>query len=518
MLWGATKDTAAAEPASPRARGESHTHSMSQQWITNLQKKMRIFASITQHIWGLFVSERKPGWKNLLQLFAVCCTVSFIISSLLFLGLHSFLAHYPLVSLAISGSTWIGLSIGLCSSKHMRCFGTLFVLSCSLREGRNALIAAGTGVVVAGTIQNIFHNLKILADSIACNLEIEQFAFIKLYIKIIQWIYNEAKRLSNPVEEVVSLSDKFSVSYLISDEDLKMKLNATKQQIQSVTNHISSILAIQPYISQRLLPIIGILLVPLGTYLFFRKFLGTHSVKFKNIYITKQFIEFDEHQRQQRKPCVLPLSKKERKEYVIVPSLRLTHKERKSIGRILIPVFTNLCIWVLFAAVDYLLYWLIFSVSKHLQALPKLEVNLKVRYQKNENTFIFNNGERKTMNLNFSSSLFKHECLPKPEFLLSSTWIQLGCIIFCLIIFALFSTTLTQLKILVSTSFYPNIEMKRIHYLHAKLLRKRSKFPQKNVKRKLNSFATTLHFWFPVFKAMGMVRKKEKDMININSV
>ncbi|CAM2106915.1 unnamed protein product [Caretta caretta] len=264
---------------------------MSQRWITNLQKKMRIFASITQHIWGLFVSERKPGWKNLLQLFAVCCTVSFIISSLLFLGLHSFLAPYPLVSLAISGSTWIGLSIGLCSSKHMRCFGTLFVLSCSLRE-----------------------------------------------------------------------------------------------------------------------------------------------------------------------------------------------------------------------------------VSKHLQALPKLEVNLKVRYQKNENTFIFNNGERKTMNLNFSSSLFKHECLPKPEFLLSSTWIQLGCIIFCLIIFALFSTTLTQLKILVSTSFYPNIEMKRIHYLHAKLLRKRSKFPQKNVKRKLNSFATTLHFWFPVFKAMGMVTKKQKDMININNV
>uniref|UniRef100_A0A8C3XKV1 Dendritic cell-specific transmembrane protein-like domain-containing protein n=1 Tax=Chelydra serpentina TaxID=8475 RepID=A0A8C3XKV1_CHESE len=485
---------------------------MSHQWIANLQKKMRIFASITRRIWGLFVSERKPGWKNLLQLFAVCCTVSFIISSLLFLGLHSFLAHYPLVSLAISGSTWIGLSIGLCSSKHMRCFGMLFVLSCGLREGRNALIAAGTAVVVAGNVQSIFHNLKILADSIACNLEVEQFAFIKHYIKIIQWIYNEAKHLSNPVEEVVSLSDKFNVTYLISDEDLKMKLNNTKQQIQSVTNHISSILAIQPYINQRLVPIIGILLVPLGTYLFFRKFLGTHSVKFKNIYITKQFIEFDEHQRQQQKPTVLPLSKKERKEYVIVPSLCLTRKERKSIGRILIPVFTNICIWVLFAAVDYSLYWLIFSVSRHLQALPKLEVNLKVGYQVSTLPII------QYTNLFFNFSLFKHECLPKPAFLLSSTWIQLGCIIFCLIIFALFSTTLTQLKILVSTSFYPNIEMKRIHYLHAKLLRKRSKISQKNVKRKLNSFATTFHFWFPVFKAMGMVRKKEKDMININNV
>uniref|UniRef100_A0A8C0G3X6 Dendrocyte expressed seven transmembrane protein n=1 Tax=Chelonoidis abingdonii TaxID=106734 RepID=A0A8C0G3X6_CHEAB len=465
-------------------------------WTFN---KMRIFASITQYIWGLFVSERKPGWKNLLQLFAVCSTVSFIISSFLFLGLNSFLAHYPLVSLAISGSTWIGLSTGLCSSKHMRCFGTLFVLSCSLREGRNALIAAGTGVVVAGNIQSIFHNLKILADSIACNLEVEQFSFIKDYMKIIQWIYNETKHLSIPVEEVASLSDKFNVSYLISDEDLKMKLNNTKQEILSVTKDISSI---PPYINQGLLPIIGILLVPLGTYLFLRKFLGTHSVKFKNIYITKQFIEFDEHQRQQRKACVLPLNKKERKKYVIVPSLCLTHKERKSIGRILIPVFTNLCIWVLFSTVDYLLYWLILSVSKHLQALPELEVNLK----------------HKTTNVSFNSSLFKHECLPKPEFSLSSTWPQLGCIIFCLIIFALFSTILTQLKILVSTSFYPNIEMERIHYLHEKILRKRSKISQENVKRKWNSFATKFHFWFPVFKAMGMVRKKEKGMININNV
>ncbi|XP_039377074.1 dendritic cell-specific transmembrane protein [Mauremys reevesii] len=488
---------------------------MSHQWITNLQKKMRIFASITRYIWGLFASERKPGWKNLLQLFAVCSTVSFIISGFLFLGLKSFLAHYPLVSLAISGSTWIGLSTGLCSSKHMRCFGTLFVLSCSLREGRNALIAAGTGVVVAGNIQSIFHNLKILADSIACNLEIEQFSFIKDYMKIIQWIYNEAKHLSIPVEELASLSDKFNVSYLISDEDLKMKLNNTKQQILSVTNHISSI---PPYINQGLLPIIGILLVPLGTYLFFRKFLGTHGVKFKNIYITKQFIEFDEHQKQQQKPCVLPLNKKERKKYVIGPSLCLTHKERKSIGRVLIPVFTNPCIWVLFSAVDYLLYWLILSVSKNLQALPELEVNLKVKYQKNENMFIFNKGERKTTNVSFNSSLFKHECLPKPDFSLSSTWLQLGCIIFCLIIFALFSTSLTKLKILVSTSFYPNIEMERIRYLHKKILRKRSKISQKNVKRKWNSFATKFHFWFPVFKAMGMVRKKEKDMININNV
>nr|XP_014428781.1 dendritic cell-specific transmembrane protein [Pelodiscus sinensis] len=492
--------------------------SMSHQWITSLQKKMRIFASITQHIWGLYVSEKKPGWKNLLQLFTVCCTVSFIISSLLLLGLYSFIAHYPLVFLAIFGFIWIGLSIGLCSFKYMRCFGTLIFLSFSLRNGRNILITAGTGVVVAVNIQNIFHNLKMLADSITCNLEAEQFALIKKYVKIIKWIHNQMLRSSNPLTGIVSLNDKFNASYLISDEGLKMKLNNTKQQIQSVANQISSVLAIQLSISQRLLPIVGILLVLLGTYLFFRKFLGTQREKFKNIYITKRFIEFEEHQRQQQRPCVLPLSKKETKKYVRIPSLCLQHKERKRIGRFLIPAFTNLCIWVLFAAVDYLLYLLIFSVSKYLQALPELEINLNVSYHNNENKFIVNNGKLKTTNDSFNISLFKRECLPKPEFSPSSTWIPLGCIIFFLIIVVLFSTTLTQLKILVSTSFYPKIEMERIHYLHAKLLRKRSKFPQKNVKRKLNSFATMFHFWFPVFKAFEMVRKKEKDTMHMNNV
>ncbi|XP_074841536.1 dendritic cell-specific transmembrane protein [Carettochelys insculpta] len=483
---------------------------MNHQWITSLQKKMRIFASITQHIWGLFVSERKPGWKNLLQLFAVCYTISFIISSLLFLGLHSSLAHYPWVSLAISGATWIGLSIALCSSKNMRCFGTLFVLSCGLRDGRNALIAAGAGIVVAGHVQSIFRNLKMLADSIVCNLEAEQFAFLKYYVDIIKWISKQARHLSKPLKEVVSVNDKLNVTYLISDEGLKMKLNNTKQEIQNVANHISSVLAIQPYISQRLLPITGILLISFGTYLFFRKFLGINSVKFKNIYITKQFIEFDEQQRQQQRPCILPLNKKERKKYVRVPSFTLSHKERKRMGRFLIPLFTNLCIWVLFAVIDYLLYWLIFSVSKQLQDLPKLEINLTVSYQNNENKFIVNEGEVKTTSAPFSISLFKHECLPQPQLSLSSTWIQLGCIIIFLIILALLSTTLTQLKILASTSFYPNIEMERMHYLHAKLLRKRSKLSQKKVKKKLNSFATKFHFWFPVFKTLKMVRWKEK--------
>lgn len=89
----------------------------------------------------------------------------------------------------------------------------------------------------------------------------------------------------------------------------------------------------------------------------------------------------------------------------------------------------------------------------------------------------------------FKIPLFKRNCVPHPELALSTTWIQLGVIIFFLIMFGLFSGLLTQLNILVSSSFYPDIEMKRIHYLHAKLLKKRAKLQEETGK---NMFARTV--------------------------
>ncbi|KAL2308736.1 hypothetical protein Nmel_001797, partial [Mimus melanotis] len=129
--------------------------------------------------------------------------------------------------------------------------------------------------------------------------------------------------------------------------------------------------------------------------------------------------------------------------------------------------------------------------------------------QKNEKSYIISTKEYIAKTDSFKIPLFKHNCIPHPELALSTTWIQLGVIIFFLIIFGLFSGLLTQLKILVSTSFYPDTEMKRIHYLHAKLLKKRAKLQEKTGK---NIFARTINFWFPILKAREAVRKKERSV------
>ncbi|XP_008628939.1 PREDICTED: dendritic cell-specific transmembrane protein [Corvus brachyrhynchos] len=437
--------------------------------------------SIARNAWEIFISERKPGWKYQIQLFAVCSAVGFLSSFLFFLSMHFSLAHHSLGPLLISGFIWILLSIMLFCFKHLRCFSVLFLLSCGLKNGRDALITAGTGVVVASNIQNIFHNLKVLADSITCHLKHEQFALIH----------------------------EFTPSYSISDGALKQELNETEQEIQRMANQLSFMLTILPYIGQKVLPIVGVFLVSFGTGLFIKKFVGSHSTKFKNTYITKQFIAFDEHQKQQQRPCLLPLNRKERKDYVTIPSFFFTRKDRKKMLCSFLPVIIHLCIWLLFAAVDSLFYLLIISVNKYLQEVPDLDIQLSLFQNKNEKSYIISMKEHIAKTDSFKIPLFKHNCIPHPELSLSTTWIQLGVIIFFLIIFGLFSGLLTQLKILVSASFYPDTEIKRIHYLHAKLLKKRGKLQEKTGK---NMFARTVNFWFPILKAREAVRKKERSV------
>ncbi|KAL6039718.1 hypothetical protein STEG23_000330 [Scotinomys teguina] len=230
-------------------------------------------------------------------------------------------------------------------------------------------------------------------------------------------------------------------------------------------------------LGQKLLALIGLLLILVSTGLFMKRFLGPCGWKYENVYITRQFVQFDERERHQQRPCVLPLNKKERKNYVIIPSLQLTPRERKNLGLFFLPILTHLYMWVLFAAVDYLLYRLISSVNRQFQNLPRLEVHLKLHGQRQGTQDVIHDSS-------FNISMFEPSCIPKPQLGVSETWVPLSIILVTLIALGLLSSMLMQLKILVSGSFYPGVERERIQYLHAKLLKKRSKQPLGEAERK----------------------------------
>ncbi|XP_044599747.2 dendritic cell-specific transmembrane protein [Equus asinus] len=456
-------------------------------------------------LWGTYVSPRSPGWMDFIQHLGVCCFVA-----LISVGLFSVAFYWVVSSFTVFATSWMITCVLLCCSKHARCFLLLFFLSCGLREGRNALIAAGTGIVIFGHVENIFHNFKGLLDSMTCNLRAKSFSIhlplLKKYIEAIRWIYHLTTHPSL-FDDLVSWNQTLAVSLFSPSQALEAQLNDTKVEVLGVLYQMVTATEVLSSLGRQLFALAGLLLVLLGTGLFMKRFLDPCGWKFENFYITRQFVQFDERERCQQRPCVLPLNKKERRKYVVVPSFWPTPKERKKLGLFFLPILTHLYIWVLFAAVDYLLYRLIFSVSKHFQSLPGLEVHLKLHREEQGTQAIIHDSP-------FNISLFEPSCIPKPKLLLSKTWIPLSIILVILVMLGLLSSILMQLKILVSASFYPSTQRERVQYLHEKILKKRSKQPVGEVKRKLSLYFTKIHFWLPVLK---MIRKKQMDLADEDS-
>ncbi|XP_048215004.1 dendritic cell-specific transmembrane protein isoform X2 [Perognathus longimembris pacificus] len=450
------------------------------------------------NLWGIYVLPRSPGWIGHTQHLGVCCFVAFISASLLSVAFYWFLP-----SLIAFSTSWVFLCVLLGFSKHARCFLLLIFLSCGLREGRNALMAAGMGIVIFGHVENIFHNFKCLLDSMMCNLRAKSFSIhfplLKKYIEAVQWIYGLATPLKL-FDDLISWNQTLVVSLFSPNQALEAQLNRTKGEVLSALYHVIAMTEMWSSLGQKLLTLAGLLLIVLSTGLFMKRYLGPCGQKYENIYITRQFVQFDEKERNQQRPGVLPLNKKERKKYIVTPSLRLTPKEKRNLGLFLLPILTHLYIWVLFAAMDYLLYRLIFSVSKQFQSLPGLQIHLKLHRKQ---------GTQDTLHgSSFNISVFEPSCIPRPRLLLSTTWLPLSIILVTLVLLGLLSSILMQLKILVLASFYPSVEQKRIQYLHTKLLEKRSKQPLGEIKRKRTLYFKKVHFWLPV---LTIVRKKHMN-------
>ncbi|XP_010610427.1 dendritic cell-specific transmembrane protein isoform X1 [Fukomys damarensis] len=449
------------------------------------------------HLWRIYVRRRSLGRVDLVQHLGACGLVALISASLL-----SVAFCWLLPPVAVLPSCWAVTWALLGCSKRARCYLLLFFLSCGLREGKKALMAAGTGIAIFGHVENIFRNFKGLLDSMTCNLKAKSFSvhfpLLKRYIEAIQWIYGLATP-PNLFEDLVSWKQTLEVSLSNPSHALAAQLNDTEGEVLGALYHVVSTAEAASSLGRKLLTCAGLLLLLLSTGLFLKRFLGPRGWKHENVYITRQFVRFDEEERRRHRPCVLPLNRKERSTYAFLPSFRLTAKDRRALGLFLLPVLAHLCVWVLLAAVDSLLYRLIRSVGAQLRGLPGLEVRLQLHREK-QGDIIHSSS--------FNISVFEPGCLPSPKLLLSKTWAPLGVILVLLALLGLLSSILMQLKILVATSFYPRVEKERTRYLHAKLLKKRSEQLPGEAKRKQNLYFTQVHFWLPVLK---MARKKHRD-------
>ncbi|KAL1767797.1 dendritic cell-specific transmembrane protein [Sigmodon hispidus] len=322
-----------------------------------------------------------------------------------------------------------------------------------------------------------------------CNLRAKSFAvhfpLLTRYSEALRWIYGFATQL-NLFDDLVSWNHTLVVSLFSPRHTLEAHINDTKGEVLGALSHMVAMTELLSSVGQKLLALTGFLLILASTGLFMKRFLGPRGWKYENIYITRQFVQFDEKERHQQRPCVLPLSKKEKKNYISIPSLQLTPKERKNLGLFFLPLLTHLYMWALFAAVDYLLYRLIISVNKQFQSLPGLEIHLKLHGERQGTQDVIHDSS-------FNITMFEPSCIPKPRLSVFETWIPLSIILATVMVLGLLCSMLMQLKILVSMSFYPEVARERVQYLHTKLLEKRAQQPLGEAEGKLSLYFKKLN-------------------------
>ncbi|KAG5857094.1 hypothetical protein ANANG_G00014920 [Anguilla anguilla] len=449
----------------------------------------------------LYTSGHRKGWRKNVLHFSVCFIISLIFNTFLFLCLRYSMKYGVMLSGAIAGTCVAVVTTVLFFSKRVRCFGILFLISCGVQQGRNLLITAGTGLVVFRNVQNTFGNLKELARSMQCNLEKKSlnidFTPLSNYINILKWVADQLKGFTD--FGVVKYTSEFNVAHKTDSKEFREKLQQARRALNETAENMLFVMNTVSSVCQNVFPALGTILLFVFTALYLRKYL--YNSKFKNTFITGKFIQYDEKQKAEGKPHVLPLTKKEVKRYIAIPSPRLSIKEGKVMLKFCIPVLTNLLIWVLLIGVDGLLYWFVLVIRKHLEQIEPFHVPLVMSVSKEVSIggIPIPEDRKRKEDFSFSVALFEKECLPEPRLLLYQSVVPLAVILIFLVVLGLLSGKLTQLKLLVSAEFYGENADKRVQYLHAKILRGRSKTKLNDPRSVLKTLLKKTSFWFPIF-------------------
>uniref|UniRef100_A0A673Z6I9 Dendrocyte expressed seven transmembrane protein n=1 Tax=Salmo trutta TaxID=8032 RepID=A0A673Z6I9_SALTR len=383
-------------------------------------------------------------------LLIICLTFSLILSSILLLYLLYVLQYGLMVAAGIAGSCWVVVGASLFLSKRVRCLGVLFVLSCGMKQGRNVLITAGTSLVVLKNIQNTLENITGLSRSMVCNLQAKRVSInttpLCNYVRMLRWVGNVLRAFTDfGVAELVS---DLEVTSRGDSEKLRERLVEAERTLNGTAKSIWAAVDTLSSVGQRLFPAFSFLLLMGFTVLHLRRY--CHNKKYENVYITRTFINFDEKQKAEGRRPVLPLTPKEARRYITIPSPGLSATEGKAMLKFSFPVFTHCLAWVLFIGVDVLMFWFV-------------EVIRTKTHNKIHRDF------------SYQVSIFEKSCLPKPRLVIYDSILPLVVLLAALLSMALLSAKLSQIRLMVCEQFFSTNAEERVEFLHAKILKKRSR-------------------------------------------
>ncbi|KAK5862765.1 hypothetical protein PBY51_018129 [Eleginops maclovinus] len=452
----------------------------------------------------VFTTGERDGLQRTLLLLFTCSVSSLLLSLLLLLYLLLTLNYDLAVAGGISCCFGTLLTVALYLSKRVRCLGTLFVIFIFMKKSRNLLLTAGTSLVLLKNIRNTLENTNGLVRSMICNLQAKKAAVIapfSKYVKMLKWIGNMLKGVTDL--GVLNLDPQLKVTPRLESEHFQMKLGEAEQKLNATVKYMQSLMNTVSSVSEKMFPALSFLVLMMFIAVHIKKY--RNDMKYQNRFVSRRFVAFDEKQKSEGKPHVLPLTPEEEKLYTTLPSGRPTTREGKAMLKFGVPVASHLAVWVIFITVDALLYLFVNIVTKKLSELEPFHIPLIVSFKGIATLVGIQLGEENHQeDFSYSVTLFERTCLPKPKLLLYNSIVPLAAILLLLLLMALIASKASQIRIMVCERFFSNAAEMRVEYLHSKILKKRLK----NRKEK-NNFGNTSLYLKPQFWCPLLFRPKE---------
>ncbi|XP_071391839.1 dendritic cell-specific transmembrane protein [Centroberyx affinis] len=446
----------------------------------------------------VYTTGNRVGWRRSVLLLLTCSLFSLLLSSLLLLYLLFALDYGTAVAGGIAGCFGTLLTVALVLSKQVRCIGILFFISIFMKKSRNLLLTAGTSLVVLNNISNTLENLTGLVRSMICNLKAKrEFILTPLrnYIDMLKWVGHMLKGVTDL--GVVRFDPQLSVSFKVESVGFREKLGDAERTLNETAKYAQAVVNTLLSVTDKMFPAISLLLLMTFIALHIKKYCS--DMKFENRFISSQFVRFDEKQKAAGKPHVLPLTPEEEKLYISVPSARPTAREGKAMLKFGIPVCSHFVVWVIIISVDALLYCFVNIVTTQLTELEPFNVPLIMNIKGIQTVLGIQFRDDHHKNFSYSVTLFEKKCLPKPKLLLYNSVAPLAAILIALLIMGMMAAKLTQLRLMVCERFFSAPAEERAQYLHAKILRKRSKSKKAKAREYiLTSLIFKPNFWCPL--------------------
>ena len=301
--------------------------------------------------------------------------------------------------------------------------------------------------------------------------------------KPLKFMANLFTDLTGGIVKILGSVENFFRFKIKSNLDISGSINISKNASTVVTE-------IQEDLFSRTQPILdfftslnNILILSL-LFLFFKSLFYVKNYRTKdrydNIYITGAFEKFDEECKKKGYKTVLPLKEREKTKYIFTRSKVLSMIEVMRLKKGLVKFGYHMVISALVFGFDFVLFYVLRLLSDYadmaltVEGLNIVQIDVQGRgFLSGILRFMVNN-----MNLNSTYNVTFNftTCLPKPNQPDYSTAVG----ILFLYVIALFCTLLQgygkRVRRKIASSFYPEQEVARIHYLHEKIIHGRLTF------------------------------------------